>query len=107
MDLIEAADAIRGRLIEHRICRKASFWSTILKQIRKQDSFDGQFADTILEIIRSFLSQLETLPKTQSGSLPSPHWSQLLASGSVDDGSAQDRDFNDQHSNRSIPPLQR
>ncbi len=59
MGLTEAADAIREKLIEHRISRKANLWSTILKQIRKQDSFDGQYVDTILEIIRSFLSQLD------------------------------------------------
>ena len=59
MGLTEAADAIREKLIEHRISRTANLWSTILKQIRKQDAFDGQYADTILEIIRSFLSQLD------------------------------------------------
>jgi hypothetical protein len=59
MDLTDAADAIRDKLIEHRISRTAKLWSTILKQIRKQDSFDGHYADTILEIIRSFLSRLD------------------------------------------------
>ena len=59
MELTEAADAIREKLIEHRISRRANLWSTILKQIRKQDSFDGQYADTILAIIRSFLSRLD------------------------------------------------
>ena len=54
----EAADAIREKLIKHRVSRTADLWSTILKQIAKQDSFDGKYADTILEIIRSFLSQL-------------------------------------------------
>ncbi len=59
MELTEAADAIREKLIEHRMSRTTNLWSTILKQIRKQDAFDGQYADTILEIIRSFLSQLD------------------------------------------------
>lgn len=59
MELTEAADAIREKLIEHRISRTANLWLTILKQIRKQDAFDGQYADTILDIIRSFLSQLD------------------------------------------------
>ena len=59
MHLVEAADAIREKLIEHRISQRANLWSTILKQIRKRDSFDGQYVDTILEIIRSFLSQLD------------------------------------------------
>jgi hypothetical protein len=59
MELTEAAGAIREKLIKHRISRKANLWSTILNEIRKQDSFDGKYADTILEIIRSFLSQLD------------------------------------------------
>ncbi len=59
MDLIDAVEAIRDKLIEHRLSRSAKLWSTILKQIRKQDSFDGNYADTILEIIRSFLSRLD------------------------------------------------
>ena len=59
MELTEAADAIREKLIEHRIARSANLWSTILNQIRKQDAFDGQHADTILEVIRRFLSQLD------------------------------------------------
>ncbi len=59
MELAEAAEDIREKLIEHRISRTANLWSTILKQIREQDAFDGKYADTILEIIRSFLSQLD------------------------------------------------
>ena len=58
MELTEAADAIREKLIEHRIST-ANLWATILEQIRKQDSFDGHHADTILECIRSFLSRLD------------------------------------------------
>ncbi len=59
MHLVEAADAIREKLVEHQISRTANLWSTILKQIRKQYSIDGQYADTILGIIRRFLSQLD------------------------------------------------
>ena len=59
MELTDAVYAIRETLIEHRISRSASLWSTILKQIRKQDSFDGIYADTILELVRSFLSRLD------------------------------------------------
>lgn len=59
MDLTEAADAIREKLVEQRISRTASLWSTILKQLRTQDSFDGHHADTILEIIRSSLNRLD------------------------------------------------
>ena len=39
----EAADAIREKLIKHRVSRTADLWSTILKQIAKQDSFDGKY----------------------------------------------------------------
>ena len=59
MELTEAVEAIREKLIEHRISGKANLWSTILKQIKKQNPFDGNHADTILEIIRSFLSKLD------------------------------------------------
>jgi succinyl-CoA synthetase beta subunit len=52
MDLTDAADAIREKLIEHRLSPKASLWSTILEQIRKQNSFDGHYVEPILEIIR-------------------------------------------------------
>lgn len=58
MDLTEAAESIREKLVEHRINRSSNIWATILKQIRKQDSFDGHYADTILECISSFLSAL-------------------------------------------------
>jgi hypothetical protein len=59
MELTEAADAIREKLMEQRISRTANLWTTILKQIRKQDAFDGKYTDTILEVIRSFLSELD------------------------------------------------
>jgi hypothetical protein len=59
MDLTEAADAIREKLIEHRTSRVEDLWSVILNQIRKQNSFDGHYVDPILEAIRSFLSQLD------------------------------------------------
>ena len=59
MELTEAADVIREKLLEHRTSRTGNLWSTILKQIRKQDGFDGHYADAILEIIRRFLSQLD------------------------------------------------
>jgi len=59
MELTEATDAIREKLIEHRISRRTNLWSTILKQIRKQDGFDGKYIDSVLEIIRSILIQLD------------------------------------------------
>ena len=70
MELTEAADAIREKLIEHRMSRTTNLWSTILKQIRKQDAFDGQYVDTILEIIRSFLSQLARIIQTAPNEEP-------------------------------------
>jgi hypothetical protein len=59
MHLTEAVDAMREKFIEHKISRTANLWSTILDQIRKQDSFDGPYVDTALEIARSFLSGLD------------------------------------------------
>jgi hypothetical protein len=59
MELAEAADAIREKLVERRISRTTNLWSAILKQIAKQDSFDGRHVDSITEIIRLFLSQLD------------------------------------------------
>jgi hypothetical protein len=59
MHLFEAADAIRDRLIEHRDSRGEDLWETIMEQIKIKDSFDGKYVDTILEVIRSFSSQLD------------------------------------------------
>lgn len=59
MDLTDAAEAVREKLTEHRISARTDLWSTILKQIKQKNSFDGDYADTILEIIHSFLSQLD------------------------------------------------
>jgi hypothetical protein len=59
MYLPEAVDEIRAKLVQHRLAPRKFLWPTILKQIAKRDAFDGAYADTILEIIRSFLSQLD------------------------------------------------
>jgi hypothetical protein len=59
MYISEAVDAIRDTLVQHRLSGKQTLWSTILKQIAKQDCFDGQYADTILEAIRAFLKPLD------------------------------------------------
>ena len=59
MYFTEAVDAIRGKLIEHRLSGTKTFWATILKQIAKRDAFDGHYAETILEVIRAFLSSLD------------------------------------------------
>jgi hypothetical protein len=59
MYLAEAVDAIREKLVQHRLSGRKTLWATILKQIAKQHAFDGHYADTILEVIRSFLSQVD------------------------------------------------
>ena len=59
MNLTEAVDAIREKLVQYRLTEGKTLWATILKQIAKQDAFDGQYADTILEAIRAFLKPLE------------------------------------------------
>jgi hypothetical protein len=59
MYLTEAVDAIRETLVQHRLSGRKTLWATILKQIAKEDAFDGHYADTILEVIRSFLSRVD------------------------------------------------
>jgi hypothetical protein len=59
MHLSEAIRVIREMLIKHRISPTADLWSTILNQIAEQDSFDGRHADTILDLIRSYLGRLD------------------------------------------------
>ena len=59
MYLTEAVDAIREKLVQDRLSGRKTLWATILKQIAKQDAFDGAYADTILEIIRSLLRPLD------------------------------------------------
>jgi hypothetical protein len=57
--LAEAAEAVRERLVQHRLSGRKTLWATILKQIAKQDSFEGHYADVILEVIDSFLKPLD------------------------------------------------
>lgn len=67
MHIPEAVDVIREQLIRHQLSGRKTLWSTILQHIAKRDSFDGQYADTILESSRSFLSiavELNTSCKT-------------------------------------------
>src|SRR4051794_897937 len=59
MYLTEAVDAIREKLVQHRLSSRTTLWSTILKEIAKQDAFDGKYAGTILEAIRAFLKPLD------------------------------------------------
>ena len=59
MHLSEAVDAIRERLVRHRLSGRKTLWAAILKQIAKQNGFDGHYADTILEVIRHFVRQLD------------------------------------------------
>jgi hypothetical protein len=58
MHFWEAVDVVREELVQHRLSGRKTLWSTILKQIAKQDSFDGHYVDVILEAIRSFLKPL-------------------------------------------------
>lgn len=57
--LTEAVDEIREKLVQHRLAPRRFLWATMLKQIAKQDSFDGHCADTILEAIRALLKPLD------------------------------------------------
>lgn len=59
MYLTEAVAEIREKLVQHRLSGRKTLWATIQKQIAKQDAFDGAYADTILEIIRSLLRPLD------------------------------------------------
>jgi hypothetical protein len=52
MYLGEAVDAIREKLVRHRLSGRKTLWATNLEQIAKQ------CADVILEVIRSVLSQV-------------------------------------------------
>jgi hypothetical protein len=57
--LVDAVGEVREHLVHHRLAPRKFLWPTILKQIAKQDSFDGHHADTILEAIRVFLKPLD------------------------------------------------
>jgi hypothetical protein len=59
MYLSEAVDEIREKLVKHRLAPRKSLWRTILKQIAKQDCFDGAYADTIQEMIQVMLRPLD------------------------------------------------
>ena len=59
MYLSEAVEAIRERLVRRRLPGGKDLWSTVLRQIARQDSFDGHHADVILEVIKSFLNPLD------------------------------------------------
>ena len=103
MSLAEAVDEIREKLVQRRLSGRTTLWATIRKQIAKQDSFDGQHADIILEVIRSFLKPLEdktiislqgstaeqlvqkTFPKAKSQSFPDQNAAFLeVATGRAD-----------------------
>src|SRR5436305_15109345 len=59
MYLAEAVNAIREKLVQHRLAGRKTLWATILKQIAKQDAVDGHYADIILEAIRALLKPLD------------------------------------------------
>lgn len=62
MVLDEAIDSIRSAAQRHAVPRakgrKRNLWDTVLAQIAERDSFEGEFADTFLELIREFLAGL-------------------------------------------------
>src|SRR5947209_531554 len=59
MYLSEAVDEIREKLVKHRLAPRKFLWRTILKQIAKQDCFDGAYADTIQKMIQALLRPLD------------------------------------------------
>ncbi len=59
MYLTEVVDEIRDKLTQHRLSGRKLLWATAIKQIAKQDSFDGHYADIILEAIRALLKPLD------------------------------------------------
>jgi len=59
MYLTQAIDELREKLIQYRLSGRKPFWASILKQLAKQDSLDGNHAETILEAIRAFLKPLD------------------------------------------------
>jgi hypothetical protein len=59
MNLSAAVDEIREKLVKHRLAPRIFLWRTILKQIAKQDSFEGLLENPIMEVIRSFLRSLD------------------------------------------------
>jgi hypothetical protein len=59
MSLADAVDAIREKLVQHRRTGRNGLWATIVKQIAKQNAFDGAYVDTILEVIRSLVRPLD------------------------------------------------
>jgi hypothetical protein len=57
----EAVDELREKLVLHRLPGRKTLWATILKQIAMRDSFDGHYADIILECIRALVKPLDDL----------------------------------------------
>ena len=58
MALDEAIERIRSAAQRHVVPRgkdrKRNLWDTVLAQIAERDSFEGEFADTFLDLIRKF-----------------------------------------------------
>ena len=55
-----AADEIREAATTYRLPgpRKKFLWATILSQVAKRDTCDGNLADLLLEIIREYVKEL-------------------------------------------------
>ena len=59
MCLAQAVTEIREVLTALQTPTTPGVWSTIVKQIKRSDSFDARHADTIQEVIRGFLGRLD------------------------------------------------
>ena len=59
MYLTETVDEIREKLVQQRVAPRRFLWPTILKQVAKQNCFDGAYADTIQEMIQALLRPLD------------------------------------------------
>ena len=60
LNLTAAIELIRQDAIAHPVvAKKGDLWSTMLSQIKTSDSIDGKHADTLQEIIATFLGQLD------------------------------------------------
>ena len=83
--LDEVLDLIREQLTGLQLPDGKSVWATILAQILRQNSFEGQHAETILELIRRYLKLLDDQAifalyrQTETGMTDTAHDDQLFA----------------------------
>lgn len=60
MFLTEAVDAIREKLIDHRLPERKKLWTAMLKQITKHNWLDGNYANIIEETIMAHRNKSAT-----------------------------------------------